>query len=263
MTRSLMHISKSLVAPQTIASNSSGTISSLVGRQGILWFPFLPLPDLTTIMTAAKGGVSNNVCTRFLLKTGRARHTIRNCSNCPVKCSIYDIVTKYSPSVTSIDTPIEAWKKGIDDFTSPATDQHLTPGATPFKSPEFRSLFGVNKVTTVRLEAGQQHEHIVYHAYNKVVDSIRFENSTVYAQPGLSRFCMIVFQGAVVHEELTPATVSVSAAKLDYIKSDEYSYGFIEKTQPTMSTTNNLPLTITAPNQMGEAGDADNMVVGA
>jgi len=107
------------------------------------------------------------------------------------------------------------------------------------------------------LEAGQQHDHTVYHRYNRVVNSIQFENAAGSALAGLTRFCMVVFHGSLGHESLTASTVTYMPVTMDYSWFQDYTYGFIEKTTRGFTATDNNPTTVVDFDFMGENGDAD------
>lgn len=244
-----------LTAPQTIFTNLNGNASSTQGKQGVTVFSFLQKADLTSIETGANGGVTTNNNIRFYLKTGKFVLKLRNQSNSNCKLTIYDIVTKRTPPVSTYSNPLQCWSKGMNDYG--ITSGYQIVSNTPFKSPEFRQYFAVNKTVTISLEPGQQHDHTVYHKYNKLVDSVRFQNSSSLAIQGLTRYCMIVYHGLLGHESTAPAVVTYLPVTLDYASSYEWSYGYIDKTSPTYVMTDNNPTTVADFDFMGESGDID------
>jgi len=245
---------KKIVSPQTVFDNSSGNVAAPQGKQAALVYGFMSSGTLTAIKTACAGGTATAIPLKFFLKGGKFVLRLKNQSNHVCKLSMYDIVTKKNTISTALDNPLECWNKAYTDYGSGAS---TTVGFTPYRSPEFNQYFGVNRVTTVSLEPGQQHDHSVYHRYNRVVDSIQFENATGTAIAGLTRFVMIVFHGSLGHESLTASTVTYMPVTLDYAFSSDYTYGFIEKTVRGFTATDNNPTTVVDFDHMGEAGDVD------
>lgn len=257
-------LSRKVVSPQTVYSNQSNNMSSTQGKQFCGYFNLLNKNDITTMETAANGGSATNNTVRFFLKTAKVCLKLRNQSNTTAKMTIYDITTKRDPLSTTAENPVKAWDKGMVDLGAGATGvAQSVPGATPFKSPEFRNGFYVNRSTTVYLEPGQQHDHTVYHKYNRIVNSVRYQNNTSIYFGGLTRWIMVVFHGTLGHESLTASTVTYMPITIDYVYSTEYSYGWIEKTAPAFSLTDNLPKTVADFDFMGESGDADMNVTAA
>lgn len=261
LTRFDKMMMKKIVSPQTVFLNATGNAASTQGKQNNLSFSFMTKSTLTALETAANGGVSTNNPVKFFLKNGKSILRLRNCVNTNCKLSIYDIVTKRAPPDTTLDTPNEAWVKGVTDFGT-ATGAN-TVGQTPYRSPEFNQYYSVNRVTTVSLEPGQQHDHTVYHRWNRIVDSIQFQNNVSQALPGLTRFVMIVFHGTLGHESATPNNVTYMPITLDYANSYEYTYGWIEKTQKAYTITDNNLTTVTTFNFAGESGDIDANIMTA
>lgn len=247
---------KKVVAPQRVYDNSAvASWTSNTGQQQAVSYSFMSKGTLTAMETAANGGTTTNNDVRFFLRSGKAILKMRNQSNSTAKVMIYDIVTKTNAEVATLDTPIEAWTKGLTDFGLPsgtinALDQR------PTRSPEFNYIYGINNVTQVFLEPGQQHEHVVYHSWNRVLNSVRFQNSASLSIKGLTRHIMIVFNGLLGHESLQPNEVAAMPVRLDVAYTTEYSYGWIEKTQKAY-TVNNVVPTIDNFDFMGENQDVD------
>jgi len=259
-SRFVEELSKRIVSPQKVFSNGTSRLVSTTGKQIVGSFAFMTKSDLTAMETAAQGGVSNANSVRFVLRHGKETVTMRNQSNSNARVFLYDVVCKNDPPSAAFDSPYECWIKGNTDFGSVGAE--LVVGQTPLFSPEFKQFYSVNNVTQVHLEPGQQHVHTVYHYYNKVVDSVRFQNSVSLSLSGLTRFTMLVAYGALGHESATPATVTFLPVTLDLATSFEYSYGWIEKSQPTHTIVDANPTAVVDFDFMGEAGDADtNLVV--
>lgn len=253
---------RKIISPQTWFVNSSGSFSCTQGKQGVGGgMSVLLSTDLSTMKLAANNAVSTSAPVKFFLRSCKAVLRVRNAANTNCKLMLYDIVTKRAPPDTTLDTPAEAWLKGLTDFG--AGQSYTTVGMTPYRSPEFQQYFAINRVTTVSLEPGQQHDHTVYHKWNRVVDSTRFDNSVSTALPGLTRFTMIVYHGTLGHESTTSTTVTYMPITLDYARSLEYTYGWIESVKKTYTITDNNPTTVADFDFMGEAGDGDTNLVTA
>lgn len=259
--RSLRAIAKRVVNPQTVRANGASNWSVGYGVQSVNILGFMSKSQLVAIKTAANGGVATDNNLKLFLKSGLMRVNFRNTANTNMRCTIYDCVTRRTPPSSALDAPSEVWAKGMTDFS--VTGTYSTVGMTPFKSPEFREYFRVNKATTVSLEPGQEHQHTVYHKWNKIVNSTHFDNAPGEAVAGLTRYFMLVWHGTLGHEALDEGTVTTSSGKLDYMFTSQYSYGFIQEVLPSFTNTNTLDTTITTFQFMGESGDADTAIVAA
>lgn len=252
---------RKIVSPQTQFINGSGKLNSDQGRQFIHNAAFMRKGTLTAMETAAAGGATN-VPVKLFLKSGKVTYRFRNQSNTNCKMSIYDIGWKRNSVSAALDDPGECWQKGLTDFGVSATFSQ-TVGQTPYRSPEFNQYCYTKKVTTVSLEPGQQHDHTVYHLYNRVVDTIEFQNNVGLSVAHLTRYLMVVFHGTLGHESATSTTVTYMPITIDYAFSEEYTYGWIEKTTRSMGGADALPTAVADFDFMGEAGDVDANLVGA
>lgn len=253
---------RKVVSPQAWFQNGSGLFSSTTGKQqASLGLSVLTLSDLQAMKLAANAGVGYSGPIKLFVKSCKSILRLRNQANTNCKLQLYDLVTKYQPQQTTLDDPIECWNKGQTDYGN--TNAYQVVGQTPLKSPEFNSMFRVNKLTTVYLEPGQQHDHTVYHQFNRVIDSTRFDNSTSQSLMGLTRFTLIVFHGTLGHESATPSTVTYMPINIDYARSYEFTYGWIETVKKTYAVTDNHATTITDFDFMGESGDVDANITNA
>jgi hypothetical protein len=221
--------------------------------------PILTKVNLVACETAANAGTATTNNLKLFLKTGRHRVHFRNCANTPARVWIYDCVTKRDGFAAG-STPVFMWRGGLADMGA-GTYPEMQIGVTPYRSPEFNRLFAVNKVTQFNLEAGQEHQHTVRHRWNKLVNTVNFQNSVSPYCQGLTRFMMIVFHGTLIHG--TDNVVSYAPIKVDYTSTTEFSYGWIEKNSPSMSITNNFASSLVGATFMGENGDADIMNINA
>lgn len=239
---------------QTVGANSSGNVACTVGTQGTHQLFILPKSSLTLMESTAAGAATVNPVRLFIYGV-KFTYSVRNQSNANAKCTLYDIVTRKDPVTAAIDSPVEAWDKGMADFGM-FTPSNVV-GQTPFRSPEFRQYFRVQKVTSFNLEPGQQHEHVVHNKYNKMISSERFQNVPGTTAAGLTRFSLLVFHGSLAHETAPPNAVTTTAVGLDWYQRTEFTYGFIEKVQPTYAFTDALPKTVTNLDMMVEQDDQD------
>jgi len=261
MSKFMYNISRSVQSPQVIYLNGTGKLSSTTGKQQANSFLWLGQTELTAMETAANGGVATSVPVKFFLKSMKSVLKVKNNTSCVAKVTIYDIVVKKIPPST-IPTPESAWAKGLADYGATYTTN--TVGFTPFRSPEFNMYYGVNKTTSVLLEPGQQHDHTVYRKYNKLIDSVRFQNASGTVLPGLSWFSMVVFHGSLCHDAVDATKVSYAPVSLDCAWNKEYAYGWLEKTAKTVSITDNVgSVVVTTPNALGEGNDVDANIFNA
>lgn len=252
---------RKIVSPQTIYTNNYNNYTSSQGLQNLVNFSYMTKTDLTTMHTNANGGTPGAIPLKFFLKGGKQVIRIRNQSNTTCNLKIYDLYFKKNSPSTSTDTPSELWAKGLTDYS--ITDSFNVVGFTPQKSPEFNQYLGIHNVLTVYLEPGQQHDHTIYHKYNRVVDSIEFENNSGLSLAHLTRYTMLVWHGTLGHESTAASTVSYMPITLDVAWSTEWTYGWIEKTTRSFAVTNNMPKTIADYDFMGETGDADTNIAAA
>lgn len=261
MRGSLRTLAKKIVQPRMVHANTSGRLTASLGLQTVAVFNHMVKSDLTAMETASNGGVATAVPCRFVLRTGKHRLTLRNQTNTNIRMTLYDIVCVRDPPDATLDTPIEAWGKGLTDYG--VTNTYNVVGQTPMRSPEFRQYYRIKKVTQLSMEPGQQHEHTVIDRWNRVINSTRFQNSVSNAIAGLTYHCMVVFHGSLVHESATPGTVTTSSGVVDYMFAREYTYGWLETTTSSYAVTNGLATTVADPDFMGETGDADANIVDA
>lgn len=261
-TRWLSNLLKQVVQPQILTTNLGGTIGSVTsGLQSITPFAFLTKTTLTQMETAANNGIATADSVRLFIKTGKHTLSLRNNTNNITHITLYDIITKRDPPSITLDTPSEAWSVGVTDAGGATLS--ATVGQTPFKSPEFREYYRVTNAKSFTLEAGEQHLHIVHHKYNKAVSTVRFQNAAGLTCSGFTRWILVVNYGGTVHDAATPALVAPSTTSLDFVMSQEVSFGYIRQTQPLYTNVNNLSPAVITPNFMGETDDGDINLVTA
>lgn len=261
MLPSLRNLMRKLVQLRNATTTTSGFALSGIGRQNTINVTFLTKQQLTSMETAANNGIATDNSLRLFLKSGKVTLTLRNQTNNNAVVKLYDIVCKRDPPNEDLDSPVDAWAKGMTDFG--VMDAEEVIAATPFRSPEFNHFFRVVRVTSLHMEPGMQHVHTVRHYYNKVYNSVRTQSVGGTAVSGFTRFIMPVFYGSLVHEDGAPDVVTTSNIKLDYSIVREHSWGFLLPAAPTVSVTDTLPKALTAPSFMADGDDVDAPIVAA
>ena len=247
---------KKVMGLQTKCFNASYYWSSQVGGQGAYQISGLDRTMLQAVKTTLVGSTSNNC--KIFLGYYKLRVHLKNQSNVVGKLTIYDIVTKFNPFVSSCDTPTESWNKGLGDMSTGAVTASCNMiGATPYVSPEFKKFFSIRKVTIVDMEPGQQHEHVRFHRVNRVINSTDFDDSPQVSIRGMTVFTLFVFHGSLMHEALDASKVTYSPMKLDYALTHECKFGSLSDTLPSYSVETAFPSTVVDGDVMGEAQDVN------
>lgn len=245
---------KQICGRQTRLDQWSFSRTCGVGKQAVVNMPFMVQTQLVNVKnTCAEGSTSNDV--RCFLGTATQRVYMRNQSNSVAKVMIYDLLPKRDSLNSTVDDATEAWDKGYTDMG--LTNQSTVIGTTPNLSPEFRHFWRIHKVTTVNLEAGEQHDHTCKYKINKLINSTRWDNSSSQYFKGISAAVLIVFHGTLVHESATPTTVTFTDVRLDYAVSLEYSFGYIKQNLPSYTNERVFGTSLVDGDMMGETGDAD------
>lgn len=252
---------RQLSVPQVIQNSVTGRIESGVGQQNVDEVSINAVAELVAMKNTVTGGATNRNAKMFL-RTCKMKTLFRNQANSMTKLTIYDIVLKNNPGAGATVSPRAAWEKGMLD-NGFASNNFRIVDSTPFRSREFTYQYGVNAVTTVDLEAGQQHEHTVYYKYNRLFDTVHFENHG-NAIPRFTRFVMWVVRGSLAHETATPTSITYTNNGVDVSVIKEFSYAWIAPPAASNYVNNvSFPTTFVNLDQMGEGGDVDNDPVNA
>jgi len=127
----------------------------------------------------------------------KATQTYRNNSNNECTMTLYDITPRHDiPAVGDSPNPLNAWSVGNLDAGA-ATFDYQCPGATPFTSPAFTTLYRVIKVTKVVIPAGGSHEHSVWLGPKRTWNQVE-SAAGILGFKGLTMYTMAVFRGAPV-----------------------------------------------------------------
>lgn len=237
----MRNVMKNLVEPQGIEGQGSGNVASGIGLQGVFTIATLSRANLQTYKNASTTGTPTLINKRFFMRSSNFKLNFRNNASNNVKYTVYDCIARRDGPDLTLDTPLEAWNKGMLDYSPTPLNPSGVVGTTPFKSPEFNYYWKVNKITTGQLEPGMTHEHTVRRPINKFLDSMRFDNTVGNAIAGWTQSCMIVYSGALVHNSTAPGSVGPGNASLDYMYSVQDSFGFVEKNIPSYILSDNLP----------------------
>jgi len=245
---------------QTRLEQSASSAVSTTGTQNalaIMYFAKSRLDDITTICN--DGNFTDN-SVRCFIGGIKLNCSFKNQSNAVGKLMIYDLICKKHTPSTNLDTPTEAWSKGYTDLGAGSLNNI---GTTPNISSEFRQFWGVHKVTTVMLEPGQQHDHVVSRSINKVYDSTYWANNVGTAVARLTGSVMFVWHGSLAHESSAPTNVTYTEMRLDFAHSIEYTFGYMKQNVPSHTVYTQFPSVLADPDFMGEAGDVDANVISA
>jgi len=244
-----MVLGRQMVSKHQWASATSG-----VGTQDCSEFRYLEKSDLDSMVTVANGGVATDASHRIFIGSITAKYYFKNQSNAVGKLMIYDVFYKRHTATTALDSGRELWSKGFADIGTGAITR---VGATPSQSSEFRTYCWIKRVTSVDLEPGQQHTHVMHRALNRVFDSSVWANNVGQSVAWITGSCMFVWHGSIVHESAAPGTVTFCDMRIDVVGSLEYSFGYLNKNTPTYTIQATMPSAIVDPDFMGESGDVD------
>lgn len=251
---------RKVLGRQNVSDQGWGSKLSAYGTQETAEYRYFEKSSLDAMTTAANGGVSTNNAVRLFIGNISVKTYFKNQSNAVGKLMIYDIVFKKSTPTTSLDDGRELWAKGYTDFGAGAVSRI---GATPAQSSEFRNYCMIKRVTTVDLEPGQQHTHVLSRSINKVYDSTLWANNVGQSIGWLTGSVMYVWHGSLAHESAATGTVTFTEMRLDFAISQEYNYGYVEKNVPSYTILNTYPSTLVDPDLMGESGDVDANLINA
>lgn len=249
-------IYKQIIGRRVEASMSASYWTSTQGKQSAASFTCLSKTDLDAIATACNSGTSTSNNVRCFLGYAKQRILFRNQSNSMAKLVLYDVSSKRTPIATTIDDPIEAWNKGLEDMNAVATNSSVI-GVTPFHSPEFRRYFKVQRVTALDMEPGMQHEHTVIHKLNTLANSVNWQNASMTTYAPYTSFVIAVVHGSLAHDHTNAANVSITPIYIDYLHRLEWSYGYIPGNTPSFAIADGVPKAIADLDMMGENQDAD------
>lgn len=187
---------------------------------------------------------------RWFLRSVRGVYHITNQSLKPVKIKLFDICCKKDIANAALDTPLEAWKKGIDDDATgtggAVTDKHLLVGQMPGQSAEFRSNYRILRERVIELAPGAFHEHFVKIDYNRMISSTTIDNmaNTGYSLAGWTYHCLIVAYSTLVNDTATTTGApTYDKCFLDVVNNVTIKYNWMEKNAPKYTVVSELQTT--------------------
>lgn len=258
MTRFMMQQFRTMRGKQTVYRNGTVTKTSAGGQQAFLQQDFLNTDELDLIRTKYGSATLTANEVKFFLGYNKIKYYIKNQSNAAGRLTIYDIVPKQHPRTTFLDTPVEAWEKGIKEMTTgQPSNLHLTVGNTPFMSPEFKRFYHVLRATNIQMEPGQQHVHNVYKRINRIVASTEWDHSSIKVCPGVTSWVMLVWNGSLGHESAAVDKVSFMPMKLDVAWSQQFNYAVCDNNAPSYDLTDTFAKDVVDWDHMGENQDQD------
>jgi hypothetical protein len=232
-----------LIAIQPVVNVQGGRVTSLIGKQeGALLVTEMSPADITTLFTNALGGAASK-STKMLIKSCVTETMFTNMENVPVNYTLYDIVPKRDGNTTIID-PISCFRSGFADVTGGAAANYLVPGTDPYMNPRFNNYFQVVQRLEGTLLPGNVHTHRSYYEPNYIISG-EVNSWTIDFIKDLTHYTMIIIHGTPENDSTTKtgATVSLSAANIDFVTKQKWTAKFGWLAGSNQTVTNNLPLT--------------------
>lgn len=253
-------IFKRLVGRQMWQDQDIGNTTCTLGRQATTLVASTLSPGVLKTIKDVITGTTTAKTAQMYLDSARTIVYLRNQSNMQLKCRVYDILARRDPVGSGIDTPIEAWAKGITDLSG--SDNTTYIGSHPTQSEEFRKFYKILKTTVLDMPPGYYHEHIIKAKINKIINTTVMDNFSLNGLGGYTIFTVIVFYGTLVNDTSNDNLISFGSGKIDYAYLRTLKYGYLEKNTGTATYTGTQFLTTgLTPEFMGDSGMADQSVV--
>lgn len=180
--------------------------------------------------------------TRCFIDRSFGRYTMQNVmlSNCTV--TIYDIMCRKDLPVSAVSNPVSAWAQGnIDEGVS---GNENVIGATPWSCELFNEYYKVVQKTEVTLGAGQIHSHFIKMYPRKMFSSAYAQYTSAGGFKDQTYFCMITVRGQPANDVTTHNSVSIGQAALNVVLEFEVEVRQLQKSTPTIVTSNGLATTL-------------------
>lgn len=221
---------ESTLPPQAIQANLAMQLKSPIGEQNIVDAMQIFGPSLATVYTGDK-------ISRVIYQKASGDLTLNNIYLSNAYVIIYDIFARRDSASGSISTPSLSWSQG--DVDESATGAYKKLGSTPWQSECFNQFWEVKQVTNVVLAAGATHVHKVRLNLNKVVSAARAQYNNGMLG-GITYWCLIEVHGSPANDTVTQTQVTVGAGGLNIIADQEQVLRQLNKSTPTITTTNTL-----------------------
>lgn len=244
---------RQLVGHQGWTDNLALQSVSTLGNQQIAQLSIMTKTDLAAIKTAVQGVSDAKTC-KIFMKSYNSQITMRSGSNQPQKVRIYNLVCRRDTPGTSLDTPIEAWTKGLADLSLGLPNTALLTDifAHPKRSDEFRAYWKVAGVEDVELSPGDTHTHTVKIKMNKMLDTTVLDNNVGLSIAGWTHYIMIVHYGSLVNSNVDNTRITYAPVKLDLAIVETIRFAYLEKNTAAYNIINK-PITAANPGETFEA----------
>lgn len=253
-------IYKRLAGRQMWQDQNVGNATCTLGRQATTSVATTLSPGTLTAIKDIINGSSTAKTVNMFLDSARTICYLRNQSNMQIKCRIFDVLCRRDPVGSGVDTPIEAWAKGITDIAG--SDNTTYIGSHPTQSEEFRKFYRILKTTVLDMPPGYYHEHIVKCKLNKVLNTTVLDSMSLNALGGYTITTMIVFHGTLVNDTANDSLISFGSGKIDYAFLRTVKFGYLEKNTATATYSGTqFATTGLTPEFMGDTGMNDQLVV--
>lgn len=259
---------KKILAPQILNSAVSGvqiapinaqkafTLTSYTGENNVLSSYLISTQDtgdMNAILgandpTAATTVAANNsyLTRRFMIKSVRAKYTLKNATNIPIEVVLYDVQPKRDMQNLTNNDPVTLWNFGMADqsVTLPggAVDansaQSAFPGSTPFQSQYFCQFWTVKRKSRFILHAGSEHVHWVNLAPKYPFNAELTRNMPLMR--GVTTAVMAVIKGGVAQDGTNTLLAGTSIAELAYTCETQYSFTAMERSRTLFTQYNGL-----------------------
>lgn len=227
---------------QPVVNCQGGRVTSLIGKQeGAILVAELTPADITSLFVNTFGATPNKT-TKILLKSCVTETMFTNMENVPVNYVLYDIIPKRDGNTTIID-PIACFRSRLVDPSGGAAANYLVPGVDPYMCPAFNEYFHIVQRTEGTLLPGNVHTHRSYYEPNYII-SDEVNTWTIDFIKNLTHYTMIIIHGTPENDSTTKtgATVTLSAANVDYVTKQKWVAKNIYYPLQSQTVTNNLPL---------------------
>lgn len=206
-----------LSAPRSFESLFGTTVDCLKASQGVYMLP--PILTRAQLKQCSDQVTTGTTSTRVMVGGGKSEFHIKNQTNVVCKCKIYEFYTRRNGGAAATDDPYECWKQfmtdqAVDTFTTEATVCNAVHkiDQKPYCS-DVGYRFKIGRVTSLHLEPGMQHNHVVHHKWYKVLRSEAWQGvpDTLKSVQGWTRHFMVVWYSSLVHDTAVVPTVAVGA----------------------------------------------------
>lgn len=241
--------------PQAFVFNKAGHFTNSEGRQAAVSLSTLSGSDLRQILTfthpqGSTPGTGAAYVKRAVLERLVGTLEVTNSSTCRAIVDIYDIIRIRDSQGGSGFTngPVAAWDGGLQEqdtnYSSPVGDAAIV-GSLPTDSDLFKQYFKIIKKTSLVMEQGATHRHMISRTMNKLIDNNIVGgplNAPVVADvKPYVMWHLIVFRGQVVAADSgddTFAYSTVGEVRLDTVLTYRAKYTQVSWNSPTFTYDN-------------------------